>query len=540
VVNLDVETAPEFSLDMDKAIIKPSEKDITRYLVILIVISTVVRALVAAFTDLGNDEAYYWTYALYPDLSHFDHPPMVGFMIQLFTANLHLPGEFFMRLSSVLFGALNTWLIFRIGSRLRNAYTGFYAALLYTGSVYCFVIAGIFILPDTPQLLFWLLSLHLLLGSLNADPATKKEKSRLLLAGLTIGLAMLSKYTAVFLWVGALLYILFYDRKWLKTKELYLALSFSALLFLPVIIWNVKNGFISFTYHSERVDILSGGLRPDFFLTELGGQFFYNNPVNVILILTALWAVVRKRTFLKRGLTAALLFYSLPLILLFLLFALFRATLPHWTGPGYIALMLLAAAWLDERQRLSSRRVMVPLWNKISLGLLLVIMATGFIQIRTGFIPFNRWHIGDPSMEMYGWKQLRHKFTPLYRDDIQQGRMNPGSVIITSKWFPAAHLDYYVATPEHIPLFAVNTLGEIHKYAWIDKERVGLKKGTDAWYITTDTYYSDPARLYGGLFREISQPDTLLIDRGNKVMREVYVYRMKDLLRLPEDELPGH
>ncbi len=520
--------------------IKPSEKDITRNLVLLIAISTVIRALVAAFTDLGNDEAYYWTYALYPDLSHFDHPPMVGFMIQLFTADLHLPGEFFMRLSSVLFGALNTWIIFRIGSRLRNTATGFYAALLYTGSVYCFVIAGIFILPDTPQLLFWLLSLHLLLGSLNVDPVTKKERGRLLLAGLTIGLALLSKYTSVFLWAGALLYILFYDRKWLKTKELYLALMFSALLFLPVIIWNVKNGFISFTYHSERVDILRSGLRPDYFLTELAGQFFYNNPVNVILILTALWAVVRKRAFLKPGLTAALLFYSLPLILLFLLFALFRATLPHWTGPGYTALLLLAAAWLDDRQHLSGRRAWVPLWNKISLGLLLVIMAAGFIQIRTGFIPFKRWHIDDPSLEMYGWKQLRQKFTPVYRDDIGQGHMSPASVIITSKWFPAAHLDYYVAMPDHIPLFAVNTLGEIHKYAWIDKERGGLKKGTDAWYITTDTYFSDPQRLYGGLFREISQPDTLLIYRGSSVVREVYVYRMKDLLRLPEEELPGH
>jgi hypothetical protein len=518
----------------------PFKNNIKGYLILLIVISTIIRALVASFTELGNDEVYYWTYALYPDLSHFDHPPMVGLMIQLFTANLHLSGEFFMRLSSVIFGGLNTWIIFLIGSKLRNPKTGFYAALLYTGSIYCSVIAGILILPDTPQLLFWLLSLYFLLDILSVSKITKEERIKFILAGITIGLAMLSKYTSVFLWMGALLYILFYNRKWLKTKELYAALLLSALIFLPVIIWNFRNDFISFTYHSERVDILKGGIRPDYFLTELLGQFFYNNPVNVILMITALFAVGRKKPFLPPERTAALLLFSLPLIFIFLVFALFRSTLPHWTGPGYLSLILLAASWLEYRIDTTGRTAWVPLWNKISLGLLFVIVVAGFIQIKTGLINFSRWKVDDPSVEMYGWKQVRQQFTPMYLNDIQDGRMSPGAVIITSKWFPAAHLDYYIATPDHIRLFAVNTLGEIHKYAWIDRERGGLKKGMDAYYITTGNYFNDPVELYKGMFKEIEKPDTLLIHRGSKVVREVYVYRMKDLVRLPQKEESGN
>ncbi|HSG68384.1 MAG TPA: hypothetical protein VK994_06745, partial [Bacteroidales bacterium] len=59
-----------------------------RALIILILLSLIVRGFLAAFLEFGNDEVYYWTYALYPDLSHFDHPPMVGFLIQLSTLDL--------------------------------------------------------------------------------------------------------------------------------------------------------------------------------------------------------------------------------------------------------------------------------------------------------------------------------------------------------------------------------------------------------------------------------------------------------------------
>ena len=52
---------------------------------LLLLISTVIRMVVGDSIQLGNDEVYYWTYAKYPDWSHFDHPPMVGFFEQLFT-----------------------------------------------------------------------------------------------------------------------------------------------------------------------------------------------------------------------------------------------------------------------------------------------------------------------------------------------------------------------------------------------------------------------------------------------------------------------
>ena len=78
------------------------EKQIRNALWILLVTSLLIRAMIAAFLELGNDEVYYRTYALFPDWSHFDHPPMVGWLIQLFTLNLFFDSEFFLRLASLV------------------------------------------------------------------------------------------------------------------------------------------------------------------------------------------------------------------------------------------------------------------------------------------------------------------------------------------------------------------------------------------------------------------------------------------------------
>ncbi|MCK5080190.1 MAG: glycosyltransferase family 39 protein, partial [Bacteroidales bacterium] len=271
-----------------------SPRQISRAMIILVLLSLIVRGFLAVFLEFGNDEVYYWTFALYPDLSHFDHPPMIGFLIQLTTLNLAFDSEFFIRLGAVLLGTLNTWVIFLIGRNIRDSLTGFYAAVLYTASIYAFIIAGTFILPDTPQLTFWLITLYFLLQSVTG-PVTRSAKGYLLLAGLAAGCALLSKYTSVFLLAGTFLYVLMYNRSWFRTKELYLSAFMALLFFLPVLIWNYNNDFISFAFQSDRVGIFQAGLRGDFFFTELGGQMLYNNPVNFILGIIALVAFFRGR-----------------------------------------------------------------------------------------------------------------------------------------------------------------------------------------------------------------------------------------------------
>ena len=78
-------------------------------------VTVIVKIVVTFFVELGNDEVYYWTYALQPDYNHFDHPPMVGFLIRLTTLNLHWANDTSMRLGAIFGCAISSGFIFNIG-----------------------------------------------------------------------------------------------------------------------------------------------------------------------------------------------------------------------------------------------------------------------------------------------------------------------------------------------------------------------------------------------------------------------------------------
>lgn len=504
---------------------------------ILLFFSAVARGFIAGFIELGNDEVYYWTYAKFPDLSHFDHPPMVGWVIQLFTLNLYFDNEFFLRLASVVLGTLNTFVIFLIGKQIKSPLTGLYAALLYTTSFYGFILCGTFILPDTPQVFFWLLTLYFLLRSLPDKDRTKKSRNFLFVAGITAGLALLSKYHSVFLVFGAFMYILCYNRKWFRAKETYEAFLVFILLSLPILFWNADNDFISWTFHEDRIGITESGLQPVYFLTEVVGQVFYNNPVNVILILVTFFALIRKKVIIGKPYQRLLLWISVPMVLVFLTFSLFRSTLPHWTGPAYLGFIILAAAFLSGEKEQEKKKHLLPWPIVISFIILAAVIITAVGQIKSGWIPLKRWNMDDVSTDLYGWKQLGEKFAPVATRDESVFLIEKEAPILTFRWFPAANFDYYVARPLNKKVYCFGELERIHKYYWINRDRGNLLKGSDAWHIALSDDYEDPANLYGKDYELIISADTLPIVRGKDTIRKAYVYRLiqrkEDLILVP-------
>ncbi|MBP5572930.1 MAG: glycosyltransferase family 39 protein [Bacteroidales bacterium] len=512
---------------------------------ILLLASLLIRSLLAGWIELGNDEAYYWTYALFPDWSHYDHPGMVGWVMQLFSLNLLFDSEFFLRLGSLVFMTLNTWLVYRIGLELKDERTGLLAALLYTASVYAFVITGVFILPDTPLNLFWLLAFRRLLRYVRdtaPQAATaprhprdwRKPSKHLLLAGLYIGLSILSKYSGAFLWVGFLAYLLLHDRKQFKNPYLYLAALLTALCCLPILWWNLQNDFISFRFHGERVGFF-GTLTPGNFFKELGGEVLYNNPVNVGVALLAAIAAFRRKLPLERPAQRLLLLTALPMIGLFLLVSLTRPTLPHWSGPAYNLLVLLSAVWLTTRSPKRQRR-----WITASLAVLALILVVGVAEIKTGFIPLDRHEepqrIGkdDISLDLYGWRQAGEKFAAFRTQEIAEGRMHEGDAIIGNSWFPTASIDYYIARPLGLKVLGYGPLERIHKYQWINEERGGFTKKADYWYLADSHYFIDPEKAYAYVnFKNIELAGVIPIERNGKVVRNLLVYECKSLVYGP-------
>ena len=505
------------------------EQNINKILIGLLVVSAVVRGFLAAWMELGNDEVYYWVYALYPDWSHFDHPPMVGWVIQLFSLNLLLDSEFFIRLASVVFMTANTYIIYRIGKDLKDARTGLYAALLYTASIYAFVITGIFIMPDTPLMLFWLLAFWMAIRSLSLS-----QGRYLILFGLFAGLAMLSKYSGVFLWVGMGLYILIFNRKQLKNPYLYLSLLISAICCIPILYWNLKYDFVSFSFHGERV----GGNSINFstFGTELAGEFLYNNPVVFILAIITIIAALKKKLNEEKPVQRLVLCIALPMIVVFWVFSLMRPTLPHWNAPAYVLLILLSAVYLRDRQSESDQ---LPKSVIAALAVLVFTLVIGVAEIKTGFIPLDKHTkpemLGrdDFTLDMYGWRQLGEKFADFREQKIAEGMMKAEDGIVANQWFPLANLDYYVARPLHMRVMGLGWPEILHKYLWINEERGGFHLGESYWFLSDSRYMKDPKETYQWYFKEIEEVGIIEIDRCGKPAKNFFVYTCKELTDLP-------
>jgi 4-amino-4-deoxy-L-arabinose transferase-like glycosyltransferase len=515
-----------------------TEEKIKKALAWLIFISILIRIFLSWTLELGNDEVYYWTYAMYPDLSHFDHPPMVGWIIQLFSFNLFFESELFLRLGSLIFGSLNCLLMFYIGKEIKDSLTGLYAALLYTTSVYGFIITGIFILPDTPQMFFWLLAVFFAIKSSSVTQIDRISKRNMILTGLFTGFGMLSKYTSIFIWTGVISYICLFNRKWLKSKWLYLSFFITLLIFSPVIYWNIKNNFISFSFQSERVNLFTSSLRVDYFIMEILGEFLYNNPVNFILIIISLIAIFKKRVELSLNHARLILLISLPMIIIFIIFSLFRRTLPHWTAPGYTTLLIIAAVFLRNKN-IGEKFIPAPI--KAAGLLLVIVVLIGFLQVNYGLVRFSNPVKTDPielgkydlSLEVFGWKQIGKGFTKVLNRDKEKKKLNDDAVIITYRWFPAANLDYYAGRPNQIKTLAIGSINDIHKYYWINQYRGGFFYGMDAYFITTSYDYADPCYIFSDFFEIIEVTDTIRINRAGSHVMNAFIYRMENMKKLP-------
>ena len=175
----------------------------------LILISTVLRLIVAAVLELSNDEVYYYLYALDLQPNYFDHPPGVAILIRIFSFNLNLNYEILIRLGAIVCAAIGTVLSYRLGRLIKNEQTGWFAAVLYTTGIYTSIIAGTFIIPDSPQVVFWLGALVVMYEIiLKSDQRRDVSLRRWLLFGLLTGLCVFCKVHGIFLWFG--FFLLFY------------------------------------------------------------------------------------------------------------------------------------------------------------------------------------------------------------------------------------------------------------------------------------------------------------------------------------------
>ncbi|MDQ3278860.1 MAG: glycosyltransferase family 39 protein [Bacteroidota bacterium] len=501
-----------------------------------------IRSLIAFSMELGTDEAYYWFYSQNLKWNYYDHPPMVAIWIRTFTANLSLQHiEGFIRLGSVLGGSVASWAVYKILVTIHSAKAGLLGVCLYQASLFASVTAGIFIMPDTPQMVFYTLSLWMLARII------KNEKDWLAWSafGVAAGLCIMSKVYGGFLWAGVGLFALFKKRSWFLQPHLYVACGVTALLASPILLWNVQNDFLTFRFHSSRVTEVGNSFNSMGFGREVVNQVFYNNPFNVFVIVVALVASIKlgKTKEPRNEALSIFNFIALPQITFFLLLALFGVnTLPHWSGPAYVALMPLAAIYLTGQPTLYTKRLLLAALSTLVLFLAvwqyLIHLAPSLITEKSVDEQIRQekettvWNLldGFASFQLIAptrssWKPAGEAFVKLYQQEKASGIMEKGAPVLCYDW-GGAQIEYYFCHGANIPMIGLGEPDELHEYLFTNAKRKKAVSLASAYCIVPADNSYDVQTTFAAYYRTITKPSLITVERRGQPDLKFYVYRL--------------
>ncbi len=484
----------------------------------LIGVSALIRVFCAFSLGLGNDEAYHFLYAAHPALSYYDHPPMMAWveMLGLALSSNRAPA-LALRVGFIVLFAGSTWLLARMTTRYYGARAGFLAALALNLTGYYGLAASTFALPDGPLLFFWILCIDRLSVALE-DP----ERGRVLpwvWVGLAWGGAMLSKYHGILIPVGALLYIVLEKpmRRWLFRPGPYLAMILGLALFSPVILWNARQGWVSFLFQGGRA-VGSVIPRPDHLATALFAQAMYLFPwiwvPLVVVLFSECRAWRRGRSYPER---LWLCVATVPLGV-FTLVACFRPVLPHWGLIGLVSLLpILGRNWSQalETRPQPTRRLLAAFG-----GFSLAFLCVTIVEFRSGFLQRGRegqWGLvdpqKDPTLDLYGWDQVAERIHQLGLVD------KPDTFVFTHYWYQSAQLAYALHGKQPVLCYNADDPRGFAFWSrpedWVGRDGVLVVVGEPELM----------ARYYGRWFAHVERVADFWVERNGKPVRRIELYR---------------
>jgi len=311
----------------------------TRKASIVLWVITLVALFHNTILPMHPDESYYWVWSRHLQLSYYDGPPMIAYMIKITTCIWSTP--FTVRLVSVICLFLTTCYIYQFAKRIFNARVAEISIIVFL--FVPFVQVGFAIAtPDLPLMLFWTLSFIMFY-----DYLILKQEKKIYLVGLFVGLALLSKYPAILLVVSFFIMVVLLKR-WeiFKQKSLYIGMVIAIVVFSPVLIWNISNHFASFAFQLGHGASASAPLNLSYLGEFLGGQFGAVNPIFFIIMV---FVIIKGFKEIKNN--EKLLFLFIPFIttfVIFMLFSLNKHSEVNWPAPAYLSIVILMGYFIEK------------------------------------------------------------------------------------------------------------------------------------------------------------------------------------------------
>lgn len=528
--------------------------------------------------DLSPDEAHYWEWSRRLDLSYYSKGPMIAYLIAISTS-IFGDNVFGVRFFAVVFSVLSSLILYRLGKEMYNERAGTTAAILFQ-IIPLYSTFGVVFTIDSPFIFFWILSLHLFWKAINRDSLhvmrngsnensfhaarITHNASRVfwILLGFTIGLGLLTKYTMAFFYLCALFFLISSPRfrGLLKTIMPYVSFAISIIIFTPVIIWNAGHGWVTLRHTAGQANIADGlRVSVNSLVEFVGSQLGVVTPILFVLIMIALWRVkgdnpspltplssplklrgnrggLQGRTGgVKAGIGQFLFWFSIPVIVFFVLKSVQGKVQANWAMTGYISGLLAfsevyLSRWNEYKPAL--KRVIV---TGIVFSLIVTVVGhypSKFLPPRIAFkfMSFSKTvEIPDPSARLKGWNELGKKVTAIYGDVP-----NKDSVFIFSDSYQASsELAFYVKG--HPVTYCVNLGRRMNQYdLWPAFHNLIHYNGI---FVTIGDTELHPK--IGDAFRSCEKRPLKVLDK-ERILREYSVFICRDFKGMASETIGSY
>ena len=351
-----------------------------------------IYALYVSPIELSVDEAQYWHWSQNIEFGYFTKPPMIAWAIALSTS-VFGNEEWAVRLFSPLIHLSISLILWMTSQFAFGAKAGKLAALIWiftpAASLGSFIIS-----TDTPLLLFWSFSIFFIFKLFHNE-----THMIAVLAGISIGLAFLSKYAALYFIIFLILWWLIYDKnKNLSIKNMFIILATSILVASGNIYWNYINDFVTFGHTVSNANLNEITFNFKNAISFLSSQLIVFGPIFI-----PLYAFVILDCFLKREKLSLLASLSLPIIALITIQSFLKISNPNWAITAYIGATVILSTYVTIQKHKFLR-----FFFKVGIVLNVVLSLFIFKVTLTGnFYPLNLK--SDPLRKTLGFEKLSNK-----------------------------------------------------------------------------------------------------------------------------------
>ena len=472
---------------------------------ILCILIIGIRFIFTGIMEIMPQDAYYDFYGQHLDLSYYDHPPMIAYLLRFFTS-LFGKKVFVLKLADTTVTLFTVISFYQLSKKFLSEHKSRIATALLL-STFMISILSLISAPDVPLMLCWTLSLNFL-----HEAIWKRKNIYWVWAGILTGLSFDSKYTALFLIIGLIGFLMIVKpyRKLLISRWFFLYLFCFAITILPVVIWNMQNGYASFKFQSEGRAKEGLHIDPVGFVGVIGHQSAILLPILLFSFFYFAYRLCKKYGFRFARIPADQLFllcFFIPLFVGFFMISFIYWVKLNWMMPAYITGIIWVSRYWNKK------------WVRYQLIFSLILHLALAVEIIFYVVPIR----SDDTW--FGWSALAGKVETLRK------KYPDAFIFSLDDYKTASVLNFYL----NEMVYSNNVTGQrALQYDFIGTDLKNLN-GKDAIYIDSNPRFTDlknendkiPIFFYAYFYRIIPL-EPILIEKNGRVERKFSVFLCKD------------